>query len=262
MKWFLTSICCNLTMAFVLGAYFWHCIGMSQGILIGNLYILIKYLDNISNLFQKFTSMYGDILQRKSRVMNAEELSTDFRAQNFTNHVLPKDWQQLSIEGLNFSYHGEEGYLHLEDVSLSFARGERIAFVGESGSGKTTFLKIMRDLYHPRSMSLLADGAELPQGFEGISRAIALVPQNPEIFATTISENITLGAEYDPAFVRRISPIWPALRMLLTPASGARFLDQRERGQPERRTAATPCFGPRIACVPQQGHRPFGRTNK
>jgi ABC-type multidrug transport system fused ATPase/permease subunit len=205
MKWFLTSICCNLTMAFVLGAYFWHCIGMSQGILIGNVYILMKYLDNISNLFQKFTSMYGDILQRKSRVMNAEELSTDFKAQNFTNHVLPKNWQRLSVEGLNFSYHGEEGYLHLEDVWLSFARGERIAFVGESGSGKTTFLKIMRDLYHPRSMSLSVDGTELSQGFEGISRAIALVPQNPEIFATTIRENITLGAEYDPAFVQRFT---------------------------------------------------------
>jgi ATP-binding cassette subfamily B protein len=52
-------------------------------------------------------------------------------------------------------------------------------------------------------MKLLVDGSLISQGFEGISRAIALVPQNPEIFSTTILENVTLGAEYDPTFVER-----------------------------------------------------------
>ncbi len=60
----------------------------------------------------------------------------------------------------------------------------------------------MRDLYHPRELSLTVDGQAVPQGFANISRAIALVPQDPEIFATTILENITLGADYDPDFVR------------------------------------------------------------
>jgi ABC-type multidrug transport system fused ATPase/permease subunit len=55
----------------------------------------------------------------------------------------------------------------------------------------------MRDLYHPRSLELTVDQQKIPDGFGGISRAIALVPQNPEIFATTILENITLGAEYN-----------------------------------------------------------------
>jgi ATP-binding cassette subfamily B protein len=205
-KWFLTSVCCAMMTALVLGAYFWHNVGVAQGILMGNIYILMKYLDKIGELFFKFTGMYGDILQRKAKVLNAEELTRDFRTENFTNHVLPKDWKQLRIDGLSFSYqNGDNANLHLDNVSLGIDRGERIAFIGESGSGKTTFLKVMRDLYHPRSITLSVDGKVLPQGFEGISRAIALVPQNPEIFATTILENITLGAEYDPAFVRRFT---------------------------------------------------------
>jgi len=205
-KWFLTSVCCAMMTALVLGAYFWHNVGVAQGILMGNIYILMKYLDKIGELFFKFTGMYGDILQRKAKVLNAEELTRDFRTENFTNHVLPKDWKQLRIDGLSFSYqNGDNANLHLDNVSLGIDRGERIAFIGESGSGKTTCLKVMRDLYHPRSITLSVDGKVLPQGFEGISRAIALVPQNPEIFATTILENITLGAEYDPAFVRRFT---------------------------------------------------------
>jgi len=205
-KWFLTEMCCNVTTILVMGAYLLKNVGAHEAILIGNLYILLKYLDKMGDLFFRFTGMYSDILQWKAKVMNAEELAKDFRAENFTNHVLPKDWQTLKIGGLNFSYrNGDGANLDLNDISLSIARGERIAFVGESGSGKTTLLKIMRDLYHPQSMSLSVDGAIIPQGFEGISRAIALVPQDPEIFATTILENITLGAEYDASFVKRFT---------------------------------------------------------
>lgn len=205
-KWFLTTVCCRIMTIMVLGVYFWQHIGTTQGVLVGSVYLLIKYLENISELFFQFTRLYGDIVQRKTRVLNAEELTKDFKTENFTNHVLPVTWQHLSVAGLNFSYHNEgNGDLHLEDVSLSISRGERIAFVGESGSGKTTFLKIMRDLYHPQSLKLSVDGRDVPDGFGGISRAIALVPQNPEIFATTILENITLGADYDLGFVRHFT---------------------------------------------------------
>ncbi len=204
-KWFLTNLSCAVMTALVLGIYFWQHVGTSQGVLIGSIYLLIKYLEEISELFSQFTSMYGDIVIRKTRMMNAEELAEDFRSENFTNHVLPDTWHELRIEGLGFSYHESGGVSHLEGINLSLRRGERIAFVGESGSGKTTLLKIMRDLYTPRSLRLLVDGVAIPHGFDGISRAIALIPQSPEIFTATIRENITLGAEYDDEFIRRFT---------------------------------------------------------
>jgi ABC-type multidrug transport system fused ATPase/permease subunit len=88
-------------------------------------------------------------------------------------------------------------------VTFSLERGKRYALVGESGSGKTTLLKIIRDLHHPSALSLRVDGQEVPDGFPGISRAISLVPQDPEIFSQTIWENITLGADYDEESVHQ-----------------------------------------------------------
>jgi ATP-binding cassette subfamily B protein len=204
LKWFLTNMCCSGMTVVVLAVYFWQHIGTTQGVLVGSVYLLINYLGRVSELFFKFTSMYGDTLQRKAKVVNSEELREDFKIENFTNHLLPKDWKHLEIKNLNFSYHNEEdGGLHLEDVSMSIQKGERIALVGETGSGKTTLLKVVRDLYCPKSLDLKVDGQDLSGGFESISQAISLVPQNPEIFATTIIENITLGAEYEMGFVKK-----------------------------------------------------------
>jgi ATP-binding cassette, subfamily B, bacterial len=205
-KWFLTNLCCTLMTTLVLGVYFWQNVGTAQGVLVGSIYLLIKYLEEVSELFSRFNSMYGDIIIRKTRVENAQELAADFRPENFENHVLHPGWQQLDITDLSFSYHENgAGSAHLEDVSLSLRRGDRIALVGSSGSGKTTLLKVMRNLYHPKSLRLSVDGTPLPLGFEGICRAIALVPQDPELFATTILENLTLGADYDLDFVRRFT---------------------------------------------------------
>jgi len=207
-KWFLCNMCCTVMTITVLGVYFWQNIATPQGVLIGSVYLLFKYLDNISSLFYKFTSMYGEIVVRKTKAMNAEELSKEFKTESFTNHVLPQEWRHIQSDNLCFSYHGEGGAdLNLENVSLSITKGERIALVGESGSGKTTLLKIIRNLYHPQTLKLKVDGEIIPQGFEGICRAISLVPQSPEIFATTILENITLGAEYDMSAVRHFTDV-------------------------------------------------------
>ncbi len=203
-KWFLTNICCNLMVSAVLLVYFWQHIGTPKGILVGTVYLLIKYLENVSQLFFNFAYLYGEILQRRSRVRNAEELAVDFRSESFANHVLPPEWRHLEVAGLNFSYAGPDtSAQQLIDISFTILRGERIALVGATGSGKTTLLKVMRDLYHPQSGSLVVDGVPIAEGFAGIARAISLIPQEPEIFASTILKNVTMGAEHEMASVAR-----------------------------------------------------------
>ncbi len=203
-KWFLTNMCATLTTAMVLATYFISHAHGSEQVLAGNVYLLINYLDKLATFFFKFTAMYGDVLQRRARVMNAEELTEEFREESFADHILPMDWKTLAMKGLTFSYGSSpDTRPTLIDINLEIVRGQKIAFVGRSGSGKTTLLKVIRDLHAPQALRLTVDGVHAAEGFAGIARAITLVPQLPEIFATTVGNNITLGAEYEEATVRR-----------------------------------------------------------
>lgn len=207
LKWCLTSVCCALMTAVVLGEFLWRSAHSHTGVMLGTFYILIKYLDKISETFFGFAGIYAGFIKRKSRIMNSEELTRDFKPENFTNHVLPRDWKELAIQGLDFSYSTDEEKSHLKDISMSLKKGERVAFIGSTGSGKTTLLKVLRDLYHPNNLELSVDGAKIPDGFGGIARAITLIPQDPEILNTTIFENITMGAQHDMKDVLHFSDL-------------------------------------------------------
>lgn len=204
-KWGLTALLGILTVAIVMGAYFWGNLGAAGGVLVGQVYLLYRYLNNITEILFDFASMYSDVVKRRAGVSNSEELGEQFTGESLSNHVLPKDWRELKIENLSFSYDGAGSRQHLDNVSLSIRRGEKIAVVGPSGGGKTTFLKTIRDLQHPTSLDLSVDGRVIPHGFDGISRAIALVPQKPEIFASTVWKNLTLGASYSRETVLRFA---------------------------------------------------------
>ena len=204
-KWFSASIFGRIAVITVVSIYLFS--NVSSGIiLVGTIYILYGYANQIRDTFFKFAYLYNDIVRYRASVSNTEELSKDFRQTALVGKKhLPKTWSSLDIRGLSFSYHTEEGAgLHLDNVALSIKKGERIALIGESGGGKSTFLRILRDLYHPKSLDLFVDGKAAPKGFGAISESISLIPQDPEIFATTIRENITLGVEYadEDAYIR------------------------------------------------------------
>ena len=205
-KWYWTSLCSSFMTVTVLAFYFWRHYGTAGGVLVGTFYLVLNYLDRVGNIFFDFAGMYGDIVKRMARVTNSEELTADFKAESFSNHVLPKDWQDLRVRNLSFSYHSEDGKdLHLDNVAFDVHNGEKIALVGGTGAGKSTLLKVFRDLYHPASLDLNVDGNNLVEGFAGISRAISLVPQEPEIFDADLWHNITLGANYEMDFVQRFT---------------------------------------------------------
>lgn len=202
-KWFSASIFGRLTVIIVVGLYLFSHLA-AGAILVGTIYILYGYANQIRDTFFKFAYLYNDIVRYRASVNNTEELSKDFRETvSMKEKRLPKKWSTLSIDGLSFSYHAEDGAdLHLEKVSLKMRKGERIALIGESGGGKSTFLRIMRDLYHPAIIQFAIDGREILEGFAAISDSISLIPQDPEIFATTIRDNITFGVEYTDEHIK------------------------------------------------------------
>jgi ATP-binding cassette, subfamily B, bacterial len=198
-KWFITSLLCNTMTVTVLAGYILS--NVETGILFGSIYLLQNYLRSISKLFSRFASIYNRTMVQQIQVMNAEELTEQFNENPLVNHVLPARWSMLNIHNLSFYYKGSE-YPQLDKVSVSIRHGQKIAVVGRTGSGKSTFVNVMRDLHQPEALQLMIDGKYIEDGFAGIAQGIALIPQKPEIFASTILENITLGVEYSDELIQ------------------------------------------------------------
>ena len=194
-KWCITSILGQLMVAIVIVTYFLRHLGAAPGILFTSVVLLFRYLERIQDIFFQFAMRYSDIVKYRTRIGNAEELAADFRPENLTNHVLPRHWQTLEVQGLQFAYPGKSNPFNL-DVSLSFKRGGRYALIGATGSGKSTFLQIMGGQLHPQSMTLLVDGVMVPERFPGICRDVTFDPQQVAVFTTTIRQNITMGADH------------------------------------------------------------------
>jgi ATP-binding cassette, subfamily B, bacterial len=100
----------------------------------------------------------------------------------------------LSFENLRFSYPSRPSISALDGIDLQIAPGETVALVGPSGAGKSTIIQLVQRFYDPQQGAVRLDGIDL----RDLTRAefrkyIALVPQDPVIFAATARENIRFG---------------------------------------------------------------------
>jgi ABC-type multidrug transport system fused ATPase/permease subunit len=208
-KWFFVGVINSLTTVWVLGSFLYYHSKLHTAIAIGTFIALYQYVRRINDACFRFTGMYSDIVKQRARLENAEEIANDFYFQEkIQTTVLNGKWRELKIRNLSFSYHADEGAdLRLENVSMTIKRGQRTALIGSTGSGKSTLLKVVRDLYDPRTLDLYLDGRRLSNGFKAISPEIALVQQDPEIFSTTVAENIKVWADWEMADILKHTDI-------------------------------------------------------
>ncbi|MGE0793323.1 MAG: ABC transporter ATP-binding protein [Candidatus Woesearchaeota archaeon] len=207
LKWFLVSMCGTLMTITILGSYIYSAYTSNNLVMLGTIFVLYTYVNRITDIFFRFAYRYAHIVRWKTKVQNSEEVSNDFQdMKKNKNGLLSKKWNNIEIKDLEFSYEDQKNKKHLNKINLFIKRGQRIALVGESGSGKTTTLKVIRELYPITAGKILLDGNEL-KGFKEISSNISLIPQEPEIFTTTIKENITVGVNYSMNEVKKFSKL-------------------------------------------------------
>jgi len=101
---------------------------------------------------------------------------------------------EIVFDDVSFRYPTRPDTSALDHISLTVRPGETVALVGPSGAGKTTILQLLLRFYDPAAGAVRLDGVDLrdlPRAT--FRRALALVPQDPVIFATTARENIRFG---------------------------------------------------------------------
>lgn len=86
----------------------------------------------------------------------------------------------------------------LAGVSFRLAAGEMMTVVGASGAGKSTLIKALVNVWSPTAGAIRLDGATLAQyAPERLGSAIGYLPQEVELLAGTIGENIARFGETD-----------------------------------------------------------------
>jgi len=101
---------------------------------------------------------------------------------------------EIGFANVRFAYPSRPENLVLDRLSFEIKRGEKVAIVGPSGAGKSTIFHLILRFYDPASGTIRFDGAPLLEVDPQALRArIALVPQDPVIFAASVRDNIHFG---------------------------------------------------------------------
>jgi ATP-binding cassette subfamily B protein len=131
---------------------------------------------------------------------------------------LPEGPLAVELDGVTFGYADEPV---LQDVSVTLAPGEVVALVGSTGSGKTTLCSLVAALFPPDEGRVLLGGVPAPDvDPQVLAQTIALVFQEPFLFADSIRENLALGEDVPE------EDLWAALET----ARAAGFVRRLRRG--------------------------------
>lgn len=101
---------------------------------------------------------------------------------------------QIEVRDVSFRYPSGEDDV-LRNVSLSIARGERVAIVGENGAGKSTLIKLLSGLYSPTSGEVVLDGIPLTEfSLDSWHKQLAVLQQDFLSYSfATARDNVLFG---------------------------------------------------------------------
>ncbi|MDF2818787.1 MAG: transporter ATP-binding protein [Stenotrophomonas rhizophila] len=101
---------------------------------------------------------------------------------------------EIRFEDVVFHYPQRPDTAALSHFDLHVRPGETVALVGPSGAGKSTVLSMLLRFHDPAAGSVLVDGVDVRRVDPAQLRAqMALVPQQPTLFASSALENIRYG---------------------------------------------------------------------
>ncbi|MDF1620905.1 ABC transporter transmembrane domain-containing protein [Pseudothioclava nitratireducens] len=164
---------------------------------VGELVQFVIYAGMVAGSVGALSEIWGELqraagaTERLVELLAAEDNVTD------PEHPVPMPMPAqgaIQFEDVTFHYPSRPEVSALDHVDLHIAPGETVALVGPSGAGKTTVIQLIQRFWDPETGRVTIDGYDLKtMARHDFRRAIALVPQDPVIFAASARENIRFG---------------------------------------------------------------------
>ena len=120
---------------------------------------------------------------------------------------LPDPEGEINVEGVVAAPPGSQLAV-LKGISFSLSAGETLAIIGPSAAGKSTLARVLVGVWPVAQGAVRLDGSELKHwNKEQLGKHVGYLPQDVELFAGTIAENISRFSETDDEVVIRAAEL-------------------------------------------------------
>ena len=163
----------------------------------GELIQFVIYAIMVAGSVGALSEIWGELQRAAGATERLVELlnATDPVADPDDPVTLPQPVRgDIRFDAVTFRYPARPETSALDTITLHVQPGETVALVGPSGAGKTTILQLLLRFYDPQQGAVRLDGVDLrAMARNDFRRALALVPQDPVIFAASARDNIRFG---------------------------------------------------------------------
>jgi len=164
---------------------------------IGELIQFLIYAIMVAGAVGSLSEIWGELQRASGATERLVELLSDEDsvADPAQGVALPEGGAgAITFEDVHFHYPTRPDAAAISGVTLTINPGETVALVGPSGAGKSTIFQLLLRFYDPVSGRITLDGVPLRDMTRETFRAVmAMVPQDPVIFAASARENIRFG---------------------------------------------------------------------
>ncbi len=201
-KWAVVDILNQALWILVIVLYAWQMqatAGSNGTLPLGNVFMVYEYALQAGGVITAIAAHFQSFARQQTDFGSAAPIWQAPASKDPPTPAQPgadERWRTLAVGPMTFRHPRSRGDVPtVREAELTLVRGRHYALIGPSGSGKTTLLRLLAGLYRPESGRLAADGrvAADPAAVQAFLRAQAtLIPQEPELFAATVRENLAL----------------------------------------------------------------------
>ena len=160
------------------------------GVVVAFLSYVSRFFNPIRDLSQIYTTLQAATAGGE-RVLELLETAPGVRDRPDAVEM-PRIEGKVELCDVSFHYDPEAQVLH--EINIVVEPGETVALVGPTGAGKTSIANLVARFYDVSEGAVLIDGFDVREVTrDSLHRQMGLVPQDPFLFAGTISENISFG---------------------------------------------------------------------